>query len=129
MERLSRFLPDSGCEPTSAGFGLLVEVDDERCGRRGFDVLDPGFAEQLGQDERTVPCPEDRLLGDHRVGDPRAVRGYVHVSTIFGSPLELRAVMVTTTRPAPTTRSIAPPTPSTPRPGTAQFAMSPAALT
>ena len=53
----------------------------------------------------------------------------MHSGTIFGSPFELVAVIVTTTRFAPTTRSIAPPTPRTFRPGTAQLAMSPAALT
>ena len=57
---------------------------------------------------------------------PRAVSGYVHSATIFGSPFDDVAVMVTITRRAPTTRSIAPPTPSTSFPGTAQFAMSPA---
>ena len=49
----------------------------------------------------------------------------VHSSTTFGSPSDEVTIIVTITRRAPTTRSIAPPTPSTSRPGTAQFAMSP----
>ena len=50
----------------------------------------------------------------------------MHSATTFGSPRDEVAVIVTITRRAPTTRSIAPPTPSTSLPGTAQFAMSPA---
>ena len=58
-----------------------------------------------------------------------AVSGNEQRSTIFGSPLDDVAVIVTITLRAPTTRSIAPPTPSTSFPGTAQFAMSPRSLT
>ncbi len=59
----------------------------------------------------------------------RAVSGNVHSRMSLRPPLGVVAVIVTITRPAPTTRSIAPPTPRTSFPGMAQLAMSPRSLT
>ncbi len=59
----------------------------------------------------------------------RAVSGNVHSRTSFASPFGVVEVIVTITRRAPTTRSIAPPTPRTSFPGIAQLAMSPRSLT
>ena len=58
-----------------------------------------------------------------------AVSGNVHARTSLRSPVGVVDVIVTTTRRAPTTRSIAPPTPRTSLPGIAQLAMSPRSLT
>ena len=79
----------------------------------GAHLIDGGVTEQLGEDERPVPEPKDGQLGDDDVGRAARRQGKVHSATIFGSPADDVAVMVTITRRAPTTRSIAPPTPST----------------
>ncbi len=110
-----------------SGCTAILQVDVEGGAGDGADVVQGRVAEQLGEDERTVPEPEDRELGDDDVGGAARRRAdSVHSATTFGSPVDDVAVMVTITRRAPTTRSIAPPTPRTSFPGTAQFAMSPA---
>ena len=60
---------------------------------------------------------------------PRPVSGSEHVFTIFAEPSRATCSISTMTRPAPCTRSIAPPGPLTIFPGIIQLARSPAADT
>ena len=107
----------------------VLQRDDERCGRDGGDVVD---AWRPRAARSGAARPSTRRKTDSSVtitsAAPRArSAGSVHSATTFGSPLDDVAVIVTITRRAPTTRSIAPPTPSTSLPGIAQLAMSPLA--
>ena len=63
-----------------------------------------------------------------RLTTARPVRGKLHSLTIFNMPSLVRCSIITMTRFAPWTRSMAPPIPLTSFPGTNQLARSPAAI-
>ena len=92
------------------------------------DVVDADAGRGLAQDEAVVGDVEDGEVGDDPV-DARRGRcsGSVHSSTILCVPSLATCSIITMTRLAPCTRSIAPPMPLTILPGIIQLARSPVA--